>query len=96
MPIYEFECDEHGTFDEQRPMSLAKSTSACPACGTEARRVLSVPNVAHLPASERRARDVNERSCHEPRLSRRETVRAQDPPPPKLHATHGRPWAIGH
>jgi putative FmdB family regulatory protein len=96
MPVYEFECSAHGTFDEQRPMSLARAAAACPTCGGAARRVLSIPHVAQLAPSERRARDVNERSCHEPRLSQREPPRAQDPPPPRLHATQGRPWAIGH
>lgn len=96
MPVYEFECDAHGTFDEQRPMSQARAGAACPACGVESRRVLSAPHVAQLATSERRARDVNERSGHEPRLSQREPPRAQDPPSPRMHATHGRPWAIGH
>jgi putative FmdB family regulatory protein len=96
MPVYEFECDAHGTFDEQRPMSLARASAACPACGGQARRVLSAPHVAQLATSERRARDVNERSRHEPRLAQREPPRSQDPPSPRMHATHGRPWAIGH
>jgi putative FmdB family regulatory protein len=96
MPIYEFECDAHGSFDEQRPMSLAKSGAPCPTCGADARRVLSMPNVAQMERSQSRARDVNLRSQHEPRLVKRETVQAQEPVPRKVHASHGRPWAIGH
>lgn len=98
MPIYEFECDAHGSFAEQRSMSLAKAKAPCPACGVDARRVLSVPNVAQLVASERRARDINERSRHEPRLVQRApaNVMAAEPPARKLQPTHGRPWAIGH
>ena len=96
MPIYEFECDAHGYFDEQRPMALAKSAAPCPTCGGDARRVLSLPNVAQLARSQRKAREVNERSQHEPRLVRREAVKAQAPMPRTVQATHGRPWAIGH
>jgi putative FmdB family regulatory protein len=96
MPIYEYECDAHGYFDEQRPMSLAKSNAPCPSCGTEARRVLSVPHLAQLARSERRARDINEKNAHEPRLVQRGAVQGQAPMPRKVHATHGRPWAIGH
>jgi putative FmdB family regulatory protein len=96
MPIYEFECDEHGSFDEQRPMALAKSGAPCPTCGGEARRVLSAPSVPILARSQRVARDRNERSAHEPRLVKRETIAAPDPAARKVHATHGRPWAIGH
>ena len=96
MPLYEYECSEHGGFDEQRPMSLASAAAPCPHCGADARRVLSAPNVAFLARSERRARDINERNQHEPRLVQREPVRAQEPPPRRVHASHGRPWAIGH
>ncbi len=96
MPIYEFECDAHGYFDEQRPMALAKAAAPCPACGTEARRVLSTPNIPLLAASNRRARDRNEQSAHEPKLVKREATQAREPEPRKVHATHGRPWAIGH
>ena len=97
MPIYEFECDNHGCFDEQRPMALAKAGAPCPTCGLSARRVLSLPNVAYLEATTRRARDINERSSHEPRIVKREAVRAQqEPAQRKVHASHGRPWAIGH
>jgi putative FmdB family regulatory protein len=96
MPTYEFECDAHGCFDEERPMALAKSAAPCPTCGLEARRVLSAPNIPLLPAGSRRARDRNEQSAHEPKLVRRESVDAREPVPRKVHATHGRPWAIGH
>jgi putative FmdB family regulatory protein len=96
MPTYEFECLDHGAFDEQRPMALAKSPAPCPSCGREAPRVLSLTNIPYLAASARRARDINERSCHEPRLVRRETPKPQEPPTPQLQASHGRPWAVGH
>ena len=96
MPLYEFECDEHGSFDEQRPMSEAKLGAPCPACGASARRVLSVPGLSRLAPTERRARDVNERSCHEPRLVQRPISGGTDPARRKVHASHGRPWAIGH
>jgi len=96
MPIYEFECDMHGYFDEQRPMSLAKSSAPCPDCGNDARRVLSVPHVAQLARTERRARDINEKSAHEPRIVQRQAVTPHEPPTRKVHASHGRPWAIGH
>jgi putative FmdB family regulatory protein len=96
MPIYEFECEEHGVFEEQRPMSLAKSNAPCPSCGSDARRLLSVPQLARLAPTERRARDINERSSHEPRIVQRHAVPPAEPAARKLQATHGRPWAIGH
>lgn len=96
MPVYEFECVAHGYFDEQRPMSLAKSDAPCPTCGSDARRVLSVPHVAQLARSERRARDINERNAHEPRVVQRPAAKPLEPMQRKVQPTHGRPWAIGH
>ncbi len=96
MPIYEFECNEHGYFDEQRPMALAKADAPCPACGARARRVLSVPQLAQPTSSEPSARDDNERSRHEPRRVVREKPNGGEPAPRKVQASHGRPWAIGH
>lgn len=43
MPLYEFECPEHGVFEElfQHPVGAAQSD--CPECGQESGRVCSVP-----------------------------------------------------
>jgi putative FmdB family regulatory protein len=94
MPIYEYECDSHGGFELELPMRAAGGGAACPDCGATARRLLSVPNVAQLSSSNRKAHAINERSRFEPRLVTRET-RAPSAEP-KLHAGHGRPWSIGH
>ena len=94
MPLYEFECDEHGSFDEQRSMALAKEPAPCPECGTSSRRILSAFRTAFLATTERRARDINERACHEPRVAQRPATVSS--PHPQLHASQGRPWAIGH
>jgi putative FmdB family regulatory protein len=40
---YEYRCEQDGVFDVTRPLGTAPETVACPVCGSEARRVISVP-----------------------------------------------------
>jgi putative FmdB family regulatory protein len=97
VPLYEYECDEHGVFDDQRRMSEFAAPSACPVCAREAPRVLSAARIRGAPRAEVIARDRNERSAHEPRFS----VRGRDAPvsspqPRQVSASPGRPWMLGH
>lgn len=94
MPIYEYECEQHGCFEAERPMSSSREPAECPSCQHVARRVLSVPNLFSLEASQRKALGINERSQHEPRLVQREERPASAAP--AWGASSGRPWALGH
>jgi putative FmdB family regulatory protein len=69
MPIYEFECPEHGVFEELRSISECSTPALCQGCGALAARILSRPNLAALPRSEVIARDRNEKSRFEPTVS---------------------------
>src|SRR5580658_5190095 len=68
MPLYEYECREHGIFDEHRTMDESEASASCPACGGDARRILSAPRLRCTARAESTARDRNERSSHEPRV----------------------------
>lgn len=94
MPIYEYECSSHGGFELELPMRAAGSDARCPDCGSSSRRLLSVPNVAQLSSSNRKAHAINERSRFEPRVVSREARAPSEER--KLHGGHGRPWSIGH
>lgn len=94
MPVYEYECSSHGSFELELPMRAASSIASCPGCGASSRRLLSVPNVSKLSTGNRHAHAINERSRSEPRVVTRE---ARAPSEERtVHAGHGRPWAIGH
>lgn len=41
MPLYEYECKEHGKFDKLRPMSESTLPGLCPTCGKESERIMS-------------------------------------------------------
>lgn len=97
MPIYEFDCEHHGTFELSRPMALVREPAPCPDCGEFGKRLLSAPNLATGSASGRRAAAINERSQHEPRIVKREVPQASGEARRTVQASHGGyPWAIGH
>lgn len=67
MAIYEYRCDQHGVFEVDRPLGSAPESVACSACGCQARRVFSVPNVRRGSRSAWAAAvDNAERSRYEP------------------------------
>ena len=45
MAIYEYRCDQDGVFEVTRPLGTAPESVTCSVCGSEARRVLSIPMV---------------------------------------------------
>jgi len=101
MPIYEYECRAHGLFEELRSLHERQLPAPCPRCGTDARRVISVPALACMPKSEVVARDRNERNRHEPRLSsgsgHRHAGHTHSAQPGRAHVYHGpRPWVVEH
>jgi hypothetical protein len=67
--IYEYQCDRDGVFEISLPFGTAPQSVACAMCGSEARRVLSVPNVRRgTRAGVFAAIDRAEKSRHEPEV----------------------------
>lgn len=101
MPVYEYECRAHGVFEELRSLNERQLPAPCPQCRTDARRVVSVPALACMPRSQVVARDRNEQSRHEPRVSEgsghRHASSAAPPEPGRAQVYHGpRPWVVEH
>jgi putative FmdB family regulatory protein len=69
VPVYEYECNEHGLFETLRPLSEYDQPSPCPSCDNASLRVLSVPHLVGVPRATMIAHDRNEQSRHEPRVS---------------------------
>lgn len=96
MPLYEYQCDDHGLFEAERPMVRSAEPAACPACASAARRVLSATRTALVPRASRVARDRNEQSQHAPQLRQRAAPSAAPRRRP-LQVSHGsRPWVLEH
>ncbi|MEL6775041.1 MAG: zinc ribbon domain-containing protein [Pseudomonadota bacterium] len=70
MPVYEYICAEHGSFEEMRPMAAFEDPCACPVCGAMSPRATALPRLAIMSSSARQAHATNERSAHEPKRSR--------------------------
>ncbi len=86
MPLYEFRCNECGTFDLWRSLAESNAPAACPTCDEPAKRIFSAP--ALLSGSLRVKRENPE-----PTLVKRD--REPEKPKAKSHEG-GRPWMIGH
>lgn len=69
MPIYEFECSDHGRFELLRGLASYAQAAECPTCEGKATRILSTPHLTVISRGERVARERNEQSSHEPRVS---------------------------
>lgn len=96
MPIYEFDCTEHGSFEVIRSVAEVREPAHCPACGADGRRLLSAPHLACVSHSNRRARDINERSAHEPRQVSVPRAPASDAPGKLRSSPSSRPWVLEH
>jgi putative FmdB family regulatory protein len=69
MPLYEYDCPAHGVFEAVRGISEYAEPAPCPDCSLSSPRILSLPRLSGMARSEVVARDRNERSRHEPRVS---------------------------
>ena len=110
MPVYEYECDEHGVFTAMRPMSEYADPYPCPDCTIDARRVIvSVPHFSNLSATTRAAHALNERSQHAPKessgrphaagcscCSKTSRKKAKGSPAAAKAFPNKRPWMISH
>ena len=66
MPMYEYECKSCGIFTVLRPLDERNSPTCCPACQTDAKRVIhSAPGTTWLGKQTVTMHEVNERSRHE-------------------------------
>jgi putative FmdB family regulatory protein len=107
MPLYEYQCGEHGLFEGLNAIARSSEPVHCPECEQLSPRVLSVPHLGRMTRSEVIARDRNERSRHEPRLSKtpgncshagpcNHGAQARSKPGELKVYTGKRPWVIEH
>jgi putative FmdB family regulatory protein len=94
VPVYEFLCEDCGSFEQRRSLAAAGGPIPCPSCGREARRVYSMPNTRRMPAALSGAMDRAEKSAHEPEVVRRPAGGTGSGK--RHHQSHGRPWTLGH
>jgi putative FmdB family regulatory protein len=96
MPLYEYDCRNHGVFELARPMEDSAKGASCPWCQREAPRILSAPSVRQVPRASRIALERNEKSRHEPELVRKRAITNAGQEPRFRAAGGARPWVLEH
>jgi putative FmdB family regulatory protein len=98
MPIYEYECVDHGVFEDQRSIARSDEDGSCPVCENQSPRIVSAPNLGRMERSQVKAMDRNEKSRHEPRVVQavQAAPQREGQAAPLRAASGGYPWAIGH
>ena len=66
MAFYEYRCEQDGSFDITRPLGTAPTSTPCPVCRSEARRVFSKPMLMSTARELVAAIDHAEKTRHEP------------------------------
>lgn len=105
MPIYEYECKVHGTFERTRHVHEYRAPARCPTCELTCARIVSSPHLAILAPADRVAHDRNARSRSEPEVRHRSehcghqhhtrTSEAKGGQALKAY-TGPRPWVVEH
>jgi putative FmdB family regulatory protein len=104
MPIYEYECSEHGLFEEMRPMQRSSEGAGCPECTVLSPRVLSPTRTQLVPRATSLAHARNEKSQHSPDVCthahghhHHAATSRPSAHPGQLQAYRGkRPWVMEH
>lgn len=111
MPIYDFACNNCGTFRIFLTVEGRNQPVACPSCLGSGKRLILAPNLAMMNPNTRKAHCINERSRHEPRVSQAHTcasgcgcgskvrpARTRETKLGKLQSqkASARPWMLGH
>lgn len=102
MPVYTYRCADCGDFDRIEPMAAAGEPRPCGTCGQPSPGVITAPRLGLMGREQRHAHATNERSRHEPRVSRpggcghdhaHDTGARQAP---RRASGPARPWMLGH
>ena len=108
MPVYEYNCKEHGGFEKILPLSRYNDEVCCPACGIEATKMLSMPRLRGMSKVLMSSHERNERSresphvckstcSHHHKTPKKAKGRDGEPAKPMLQSYQGkRPWVIEH
>ena len=103
MPIYEYQCTQHGLFEELRPMSRSSEGADCPTCATTSPRVLSATRTTLVPRAVSVAHARNEKSQHSPEVCSHPHGHKHDHGKPKPKRSRQpqvyrgkRPWVMEH
>jgi len=104
MPIYEYQCEQHGNFAHQTDIDKRDDDYFCPACGSMTKRIISAPSLSLMSDRNRQAWARNEKSAHEPMRKKKHVCSSScnhshnntDKTSNMQSQNNGRPWMLGH
>ena len=70
MPLYEYACQHCGPFHDWSSLSRYLEPVQCPDCGQPSPRAIATPALG-MDWQQKKAHAINEKSAHEPRVTRR-------------------------
>jgi putative FmdB family regulatory protein len=91
MPLYEYQCETCGIFEQWRTLAQVSTPMLCPTCQAVAKRVFSAPNV-NLNSGRVQ---LHNREAKEPRVVQRSQTHNSEAPK-YSQQSNGRPWMISH
>ena len=57
MPLYQFKCDDCGTFEEWRSLAKSSDPAYCPSCQELSKRIFSPPTILSAPSGTQATQD---------------------------------------
>lgn len=72
MPIYDFQCNDHGIFSGWVTYEASRKGLDCPHCGSPSPVLVALPQISRLSSSLRRAELRAETTSAEPKVMKRE------------------------
>jgi putative FmdB family regulatory protein len=106
MPLYNYQCEQHGEFVELKTIDQRNESTVCPSCNQLAHRSITAPNLSIMSATNRKAWARNEKSAHEPRrvthshscnhAHHKHDDHASSHTQYKTASAGTRPWMLGH
>ena len=71
MPIYDFECRNHGVFSSSASFEASRHGAAGPHCGSKSKVLVALPHISRLSSGMRRAEARAEATSSEPKVMKR-------------------------
>jgi len=109
MPVYEYNCDECGSFTKLRSLDQSSAPANCPECGESSPKIFSAVNLRSMRPENRVAWERNERSANAPHVCGSGCSHSHTKPKPRTKTPAGekpalqasrnrnsRPWMLGH
>ena len=101
MPLYEYECNKCGLFEQFISIKHYEHIIECPTCDNDSHRKYSPPNIYNTTPNYRKARGINEKNQESPRVETINQKQDNHHSHPHSHShSHNHvshnPWMVGH